>query len=110
MAESYGYECFQKTQLVKEMLLIENHLASFKCPHCLEKHRLTVQALAEETIKMTPHDQEKALLQQIINSIMILGAPGTRELRLKMQDLIPSICGYDVKEKNCTGKRCNLHI
>jgi len=94
----YDYECYQKEQLIKELLLLENHYVTNKCPHCIRKHTLTVIALAEETIKMTPHDREKQLFRELIN------LPGNveeiRKLRLRLTDTTPVKCDIMVKKED----------
>lgn len=108
----YEYECFQKEQLIKELLLVENHLAVFVCPHCLHKHSLTVSALAEETLKITPIAKEQELLKRIIemfkrptkeeqlNSI--------RDLRKELMAVTPNPCN---PVKICgSSKTCMLNL
>jgi len=101
----YDYECYQKEQLTKELLLLENHLANFKCQHCIKKHRLTTQALAEETIKITPHDKERSLLRELINDGLI-NIYNIRQFRLKLMDMTPNSCGLKVKKNPSKLSRC----
>jgi len=92
----YEYECYQKDQLLKEMLLLENHLTTFRCQHCIRKHRLTIVALAEETYKITPKSNEKGLLRKIIQYLDIRRVMVTtnrvRYLRKQLMKLTPLRC------------------
>lgn len=114
----YGYECFQKEQLIKELLLVENHLANFICPHCLHKHSLTVQALAEETLKITPIASEQELMKRIIEKFKIpveeKDLNSIRDLRKQLMEITPNPCDAS-KEKDdvhknlkCSGASCSL--
>jgi len=65
----YEYECYQKEEISKELLLLEGHLVNFTCPHCIDKHSLSVIAYAEETYRITPYVNEKGKLAAIIRAI-----------------------------------------
>lgn len=99
----YEYECFQKDQLIKELLLIENHLAVYPCPHCLRKHTLTVKALAEETLKITPIKSEQDLMKKIIN--LPSGVTEIRNLRKVLMSITPTNCNLK-PARICRGKFC----
>lgn len=106
----YEYECYQKEQLIKELLLLENHLVTFKCMHCIKKHKYTCWALAEETIKITPRDSEKRLLTDIAKAT---AGPQTnlqliRKLRIDLMSITPKSCLHEIKKKSlCSGKSCS---
>lgn len=108
----YGYECFQKEQLIKEILLVENHLANFVCPHCLHKHSLTTQALAEETLKITPIASEQDLMKKIIsqfrNPVQQKDLNFIRDLRKKLMEITPNPCDSS-KENDPPARRYLPH-
>lgn len=115
----FDYECYQKEQLIKELLLLENHLTTFKCSHCIDKHSLAIIALAEETIKMTKNVNLQTLLSYIIYSLTSMRERNwanmredltvIRKYRLKLMDSMPKSCGLKVNSK-CSGNSCNLKI
>lgn len=47
---------FNLRELCKHLLLVEDHLlhASKRCPDCIQKHLLTVEALADEAVTLDP--------------------------------------------------------
>ena len=90
----YEYECYQKTQLIKKMLLLEGHLADFQCQHCIRKHKLEIEALAEETIAITPNKAEQAVFKKVIR--LVKGKTDLNELRKTrkyIMALTPRTCG-----------------
>lgn len=108
----YEYECFQKEQLIKELLLVENHLATFVCPHCLHKHSLTAQALAEETLKITPIKTEQELMKKIIE---LFKQPTKQEHLNSIRDLRKELMAVTSNPcnpvKNCgSSKTCLFSI
>lgn len=90
----YEYECYQKDQLIKEMLLLENHLKTFKCSHCIRKHRLTIEALASETYGLTPKNNERILLKKIIR--LPKDIRSVRRLRKQLMEITPNKCRIKV--------------
>ncbi len=62
---------WQYEQLVKELLLLQDHLADPSCPcetekeMCVRKHLLIVEAYAEETIAMEKDPEYGKSLQQL---------------------------------------------
>lgn len=107
MGERYDYECYQKEQLLKEILLLENHLTTFKCMWCIKKHRTTVIALAEETLKMTPFSNETALFKQIATS-KLENIKEVHDLRTKLMEILPNYCNMLVNK--CSGNKCKKNI
>lgn len=107
----YEYECYQKEQLLKELLLLENHYITFKCLHCIEKHKLTVLGLSEETIKITPHEKEKELFREIIKIVEDprIKINDLRDVRLRLTEITPKECGIKVS-KSCKNKTCDLRV
>lgn len=87
----YDYECYQKEQLTKSLLLLENHLTSFKCEWCIKKHQLEVKAFAEETYRITPVESEKALFKRIFENALT-DVTTVREFRSKVMEITPKEC------------------
>lgn len=98
----YEYECYQKEELIKELLLLEKHMTNFDCPECMTKHSLTIKALCEETYKMTPYVNEKQMFQAISREMDLLLAhdfrnskkelPMIRRMRKEMLIILPKKC------------------
>lgn len=100
---SWEYEEQQKEGIVKELLLIEDHLTRFPCKHCLFKHALTVEALAEESSKMTNVHREQIMFVNLANEM--------RKFRKALgQDLeeFSMHKGHSHQRvvKKCSGSRC----
>lgn len=91
----YDYECYQKEQLTKSLLLLENHLTSFKCEWCIKKHQLEVKAFAEETYRITPVESEKTLFKNIFENDL-KDVTVVRNFRSKIMELMPKECNIKV--------------
>jgi len=82
---------WQREQIVKELLLLQNHASNPQCPceyegeFCIRKHLLTIEALAQETI---PIDSSNAELYWKL-------AEEAREWRRKEER---KICGEQVED------------
>ena len=62
---------WQYDQLVKELLLLQDHIADPSCPcetggeMCVRKHLFTIEAYAEETIAMEDNGEYRAKLEKL---------------------------------------------
>ncbi|WP_045221861.1 hypothetical protein [Desulfonatronum thioautotrophicum] len=62
---------WQYEQLLKEMLLLQNHLTDQDCPceteseMCVRKHLLIIEAYAQETIPLETEQEFQTKLQQL---------------------------------------------
>lgn len=62
---------WQYDQLIKELLLLQEHLSNASCPcetageHCVRKHLYAVEAYAEETIPMEKNADFKLKLEEL---------------------------------------------
>jgi len=62
---------WQYDQLVKELLLLQDHLADPSCPcetggeMCVRKHLFTIEGLAEETLAMEDNEEYRAKLGKL---------------------------------------------
>jgi len=101
--EKYEYECYQKDQLLKQMLLLELHLANFRCIECIKKHKKEVEALAEETYTITPRKSEKRLMHLIANEVRkhSINPSRIRQLRKALQSITPNTCRVQSSLSRC---------
>ena len=62
---------YQYEQIIKHLLLLQDHAAAQACPYspagemCIRKHLMTLEAYAEETIPMEDDSSFKAKLQNL---------------------------------------------
>lgn len=62
---------WQYDQLIKELLLLQEHLSNPSCPcetageHCIRKHLYAIEAYAEETIPMESNDEYKLKMEEL---------------------------------------------
>jgi hypothetical protein len=63
---------WQYDQLVKELLLLQDHIADPSCPcetggeMCVRKHLFTIEAYAEETLPMEDNEEHRAKLEKLV--------------------------------------------
>ncbi|MGE5307730.1 MAG: hypothetical protein ACM3OC_01440 [Deltaproteobacteria bacterium] len=85
---------WQYEQLIKELLLLQEHLSNPSCPcetageHCVRKHLFSIEAYAEETIPMEENGDLKIKLEELA-----LQSASKREQEEK------SLCGGGEKKK-----------
>lgn len=86
---------WQYDQIIKELLLLQEHSADQSCPcesdgeRCVRKHLLSIEALAQETLPMEENKEFKDKLQ-----ILSLEAKMNREKEEK------SLCGKPEEAPN----------
>jgi len=86
---------WQYDQIIKELLLLQEHSADQSCPcesdgeRCVRKHLMSIEALAQETLPMEENQEFKDRLQ-----ILSLEAKTNREKEEK------SLCGKPEEAPN----------
>ncbi|MFP4070975.1 MAG: hypothetical protein ACLFTB_02900 [Desulfovibrionales bacterium] len=82
---------WQYDQIVKELLLLQDHQTDASCPcasdgeMCVRKHLMTLEAYAQETVPMAENDENRDMLKAF--------ADEAKDLREQEEK---ALCGKDV--------------
>lgn len=72
---------FNIRQVLKEMVLLEQHLAvpSMRCDDCIKKHLITIEALTDEAYTLGPSVSTEKVLTEIRRLVVSLSHKYTSE-------------------------------
>lgn len=102
---------FNLREIVKHMVLLEDHLAHPRkhCPDCIRKHLLTLEAFAEEAASLDTSGVYRPLATLIADAArrwmcqFVDGVPDPQlgqQVRQVRKKLVPMVCDPRVREKD----------
>lgn len=107
---------FNLREIVKHLLLLEDHLAHAhkQCGDCIRKHLLTVEALADEAVALDPMGLHKALCGDLAEQARMWAeklsdnvnvGPEIRQIRKQLTPLV-----FDPRGSEATGRVASAYI